>query len=367
MKKAVLYVDDNVHNLNSFRATFRRDYDVHIAESAKEGFDILEKIPIKIIVADYKMPVMTGVDFFAEVLKLYPDTVRILLTGYADITAVIGAINQGQVYRFITKPWDEQELRVSLENAFEIYETRVKLEQKNEELQKSYDELDKFVYSAAHDLTAPLSSIQGIINIARMDKEDTDKYLDMIEKSIKKLNIFIQNIIDYHRNNKQLTSEEQVNIGELIQDTFEGFNYYPGRKKVQFLVENEVNEPLNVDVARLQIVLNNLISNALKYQRTDEENPFIKVSTFIENDFLKIKIADNGIGIKEDHLENIFKMFFRASHQNAGTGIGLYIVNEVVSKLEGKIEVESTPGQGSVFTLSIPCKPNIPNPSSENY
>lgn len=120
----ILYVDDEVHNLNAFKASFRRIFNVFTAESAKEAMGILETQQMHIIVSDQRMPVMTGVEFLQSIIPIYPDPIRILLTGYADISAVIDAINKGQVYLYITKPWQEDELRQNLERAFEIFSLR---------------------------------------------------------------------------------------------------------------------------------------------------------------------------------------------------------------------------------------------------
>lgn len=120
----ILYVDDEVHNLNAFKASFRRIFNVFTAESAKEAMGILETQQMHIIVSDQRMPVMSGVEFLQSIIPIYPDPIRILLTGYADISAVIDAINKGQVYLYITKPWQEDELRQNLERAFEIFSLR---------------------------------------------------------------------------------------------------------------------------------------------------------------------------------------------------------------------------------------------------
>lgn len=120
----ILYVDDEVNNLTAFKANFRRDYKVFTAENALDGRKIVEDNNIHIIISDQRMPHMTGVEFFASILHDHPEPIRILLTGYADIEAVIDAINRGQVYRYITKPWDENELRVTIDNAFEVFHLR---------------------------------------------------------------------------------------------------------------------------------------------------------------------------------------------------------------------------------------------------
>ncbi len=132
-KIKVLYVDDEEHNLTAFKATFRREYDVYTAISAEEGRAVLAAEKINIIITDQRMPHITGVEFLESIIEEFPEPIRILLTGYTDISAVIDAINKGQIYRYITKPWDEQDLKVTINNAYEVYYLR----QENKELMKS--------------------------------------------------------------------------------------------------------------------------------------------------------------------------------------------------------------------------------------
>ncbi len=130
MAVGVLYIDDEINNLNSFKASFRRDFEVFTAISAKEGRKILDANEIGVIITDHRMPVMTGIEFLESILNVYPDTIRILLTGFADINAVMDAINRGQVYKYVVKPWQNDELKMYISNAIEIY----KLRRENKEL-----------------------------------------------------------------------------------------------------------------------------------------------------------------------------------------------------------------------------------------
>lgn len=136
-KIKLLYVDDERVNLLAFKANFRRDYTVYTAESAEKGEQLLEQNEIHVVIADQRMPQMTGVQFFEKILPKHPDTIRILLTGFSDITAVIDAINKGKVYSYITKPWNEEELRRTIESANEAYQ----LQLQNKELEKKYRQL----------------------------------------------------------------------------------------------------------------------------------------------------------------------------------------------------------------------------------
>jgi response regulator RpfG family c-di-GMP phosphodiesterase len=121
----ILYIDDEPNNLMSFKASFRRTYTVFTAESAEEGRKILEANDIHVILSDQRMPKMTGIEFFESILHTHPDPIRILITGYTDINAVIDAINRGQVYKYLTKPWNENDVKIFIEKAYEVYYLRI--------------------------------------------------------------------------------------------------------------------------------------------------------------------------------------------------------------------------------------------------
>lgn len=134
-KIGILYIDDELNNLTSFKATFRSLYNIYTASSANEGNEILKERSkdIQIIITDQRMPVMTGVEFLSSVIAKYPEPIRMLLTGYADIQDVIDAVNKGQVYHYISKPWDEQHLKIVIDKAYEVFALR----QENKELIKT--------------------------------------------------------------------------------------------------------------------------------------------------------------------------------------------------------------------------------------
>ena len=140
----VLYIDDEIHNLNAFRAGFRRLFNIFLAESAAEGRKILERENIHVLLTDQRMPVMTGIEFLESILEEFPEPIRILMTGFADINAVIDAINKGKVYKYIQKPWMEDDLRIHIEKAYDIYSLRKEkrdLTQKILETNKKIEEL----------------------------------------------------------------------------------------------------------------------------------------------------------------------------------------------------------------------------------
>ncbi|EAZ80747.1 response regulator [Algoriphagus machipongonensis] len=141
-KIKILYVDDEENNLHAFKATFRRDYKIFLAVSAVEGREILEKESVDLIITDQRMPEETGVEFLESIIPIYPQPIRLLLTGYTDIQAVIDAINKGQVYHYLTKPWEEDYLRTVIKNAFEIYTLRRENEKLTDALLKANEQLE---------------------------------------------------------------------------------------------------------------------------------------------------------------------------------------------------------------------------------
>ncbi|MBD8487667.1 response regulator [Echinicola sp. CAU 1574] len=141
-KIRILYVDDEDNNLQAFKATFRRDYKVHLAISAEKGREILNNNEIDIIITDQRMPEETGVDFLASVIPTHPEPIRILLTGYTDIQAVIDAINKGQVYHYLTKPWEEEYMKTVINNAFEVYSLRKENKKLTDDLLKANEQLE---------------------------------------------------------------------------------------------------------------------------------------------------------------------------------------------------------------------------------
>jgi len=225
--------------------------------------------------------------------------------------------------------------------------------QKNKELQKVNDELDRFVYSVSHDLRSPLSSILGLTNLAKkaIDKQELDQLLTMIQGRVEAQDHFIREIIDYSRNARTDSVLETVLLKELVDETLIALKFSsPGQIEFRNLVPNQTQ--VLSDKTRLSVVLNNLISNAIKYHNFTKEHLFIEISYDALN--RKIYVKDNGIGIKPEHCEKIFNMFFRGSDRSTGSGLGLFITKEAVEKIGGKIEVQSVYGEGSLFTVALP-------------
>ncbi|MCS6823216.1 MAG: PAS domain-containing sensor histidine kinase [Cytophagaceae bacterium] len=220
-------------------------------------------------------------------------------------------------------------------------------------------ELDSFVYRASHDLRAPLRSILGLVNLLHMAQEklETERYLTLIEKSIVKLDTFISDLINYSKNNRMPLNVEKISMDKLIDDICDNLAYMENANKVQVYKKIEyINgaSDFNSDTQRLSILLSNMLSNSYKYMNPSAENSWVRFDVVISPDIVQIIVQDNGIGIKEEYLDKIFNMFFRASETSYGSGLGLYIVKQIVEKLEGRIEVSSEINKGTSFKITLP-------------
>lgn len=238
-------------------------------------------------------------------------------------------------------------------------ETRKKAEENlkktNEELSKRNVELDNFVYSVSHDLRAPIASVLGLINLAKQD-EDTgmkDKYFEMINNSALQQDNFIREILDQSRNTRLDIKREKVFFKQIIDETFDQLKHAThSGKPVDKVIKIEQDEAFYTDSWRIKVMLNNVISNAIRYR--NGRNPLIKVEVKVEKDSAKLIVEDNGRGISKQHLDKVCEMFYRATDDNAGSGLGLYIVKETVDKLQGEIKIESEEGKGTKVIFDIP-------------
>ncbi len=237
------------------------------------------------------------------------------------------------------------------------------VQHKNQSLEKTNKELDRFVYSTSHDLKSPLASILGLLNLAKLEKDPVSKsiaqYLDMMEERVNNLSGFINDILDYSRNARKEIELSNVNISELVNEVFLTNRFLINADKIDLNAQIEINEVLLLDKTRVFRVLHNLISNAIKYSDLTKNKPCVTVSAKIEHNKLVIVVRDNGIGIADEHKDKVFEMFFRGTEMADGSGLGLYIAQEMVLKMDGAMEFESKIYEGSIFTVKIPLAKKV--------
>ena len=229
-----------------------------------------------------------------------------------------------------------------------------KLKTQNNKLIKLNAELDRFVYSASHDLRAPLASLLGLIDLSQREKLNPalTQYLQLMNTSIIKLDSFISDITDYSRNLRLKSKVEKIDFNVFINDIYNGLAFM-NPDKMDFSLKI-VGRPLFYsDPDRLKLILSNLISNSIRY-RSAYHKLKIKLVVKKTKDKVEISVEDNGLGIQEKYQAKVFEMFYRANDKNTGSGLGLFIVKETIDKLKGSIKMQSVVNKGTTFNIIIP-------------
>lgn len=355
-KIQVLYIDDEENNLSSFKASLRKDFKVYTVNDPVEGLKLAEEVEFQVAIADQRMPGMTGVEFFEKMVKFKPDPIRILLTGYSDISSVIDAINKGEVYRFIDKPWNIEQIKNAIYNAADLYYTRKELREKNDKLKKTVSEMNIFIHSLSHDLRGPLMSISGVSKLAKTEINDpaAAEYFDMIDSATVKLDDFIYKMLDFYRSTKIDNIVVPIDFNSVVEQQFLAYKEKWDFKNIEFSVDVKQQEDFYSDDGKIRVILNNLITNAYKFQNDETEKNMIALEISVCDGSATIKVSDNGIGIEEKHQKDVFNLFHRATQKNVGSGLGLYMVKESVEQIKGEIVLLSTVGKGTVVEITLP-------------
>jgi len=248
---------------------------------------------------------------------------------------------------------NEEELIKAKEKAEASQE---KLKEKNKALQKANTELDRFVYSVSHDLRSPIASSIGLSHlISETDDLEEIHHMNGLKiQTLSRLDQFIRDILDYSRNSRMGLKREEIDFKKLVDAILVDYHQTIKEKDINVTVSIDMEATFMSDKLRINIILNNLISNAFKFLPENNKNPFIEITTKLNQERVVLEVSDNGIGIEEERQAKIYEMFYRANDQKPGSGIGLYILKECVDKLKGEIKIKSKPNQGTTFIISIP-------------
>ncbi|HYO08534.1 MAG TPA: hybrid sensor histidine kinase/response regulator [Tepidisphaeraceae bacterium] len=383
-RHSILIVDDEPDVVRSVKDLLRLDYKVFGATSAAEGMQILEENVIDVVMTDQRMPEMTGVEFLSHVRDPHPDATRLLFTGYADIGAVIDAINQGNVYRYIAKPWDPDELQTIIREACERHDLLVQrkqllreLEEKNAELQRANAELlaanelkAAFIQVASHELRTPLAIAQGFSELCVRQKDIASPlrdWLDRVHRALRRLGYLVNQIIAMLEAGQfeQRLNPRPVELASVIREAVEDVRPFVELRHQQLV--DQVPESLgamSLDADKIRDSVNHLLLNAIKFT---PDGGSLTVSAE-RNGEAVIRVSDTGCGIDANHLPRIGEAFFTGydvtkhssghfEHGRQGVGLGLSVVKAFVELHGGKLEVSSEVGCGSTFTIRLPDAP----------
>ncbi|QSE97583.1 PAS domain-containing sensor histidine kinase [Fulvivirga lutea] len=228
------------------------------------------------------------------------------------------------------------------------------LQQKNRELKKINAQMDRFLYSAYHDIRSPIASVLGLTNIMRMELQDEQmlSYLDKIDESLNKLDYFVNDIKYFSQNARQHITSKKIDFPALVNEVWKKFKYQHDLIELQLKIDDD--KFFFSDSSRIMLILENLFKNCIQFSDKTKNEHYIKVNVHLSYDKATIEVIDNGIGIGKQHLDKVFNMFYRGSESSKGSGLGLYITKETVLKLNGNISIESEVGLGTIVNVEIP-------------
>jgi signal transduction histidine kinase len=362
----ILILEDVQDDVGLIERTLRKEgmkFSVKRVDTQEEFTECLDKFQADVILSDHALPQFNSLEALKICRKKAVNIPFILVTGTVSEEFAVSCLKQG-ADDYVLKS-NMVRLPSAIQNALKqrLHETKRKkaertLRKQNEELTKINRELDSFVYSVSHNLRAPLMSVLGLINLVQIENKNGDQtmnsYFKMMQHSIFKLDDTLKEILDYSRNARSQLNITEVDTRKTVEDSFERLKYMEGSENIRKSIQIESNEPFFSDPYRLSVIINNLVSNAIKYRDVQKPQSLIDVRANVTNTGLDLIFHDNGIGIGQEYKPRIFEMFFRATERSEGAGLGLYIVRETVEKLNGTISVESKIGDGTTFAIKIP-------------
>jgi len=364
-KPTILCVDDEKDNVDALERLFRKKYNVLKATSGKEALSLLDQQPepVAVIITDQRMPEMTGIEFLEKTLSRHTETRRMLLTGYTDLESVISAVNKGQIYRYLTKPWDPVDLVNTVDQAAERYFLGVELKEKNIQLTRALEDLktlDKtksnFMILINHELKTPLTSILNFAALLKETSLDSDQtqYLQRIIASTDRLKNLIEDVLMIM---KSETGQLRLDKQSLSIKTVEPWLTPEIQKLMQqksiVLEENLIHHEIQVDRRLFMQVVQRLLHNAAKYGNPGQP---IQISSEKTANGISFKVTNQGPQIPSQAIKKIFQPFFideNIMNHSTGFGLGLTIC-ECLLRLHGAVLSVQNQMNGVCISFEIP-------------
>jgi len=383
-RHTLLIVDDEVDVLESLRHQFHRAYRVLTASTGKAAIELLGQNEVHLILSDQRMPGMSGDVFLSQARRLQPDAIRMLFTGYADIQAVINAVNEGHIFRYILKPWDTNELEGIIREAAQKYdllterkELIAELQEANARLTRANDELARagrlktaFIEVASHEFNTPITLVLGLTELLRLshpDRPDEEcEILRQITASGRQLSRLVTNMLTLLRAEdfRRTLQRRPVELAELIHGVVDQVRPFIHARDLR--LELDLASDLGafeLDADKISAVLVNLLTNAIKF--TPDRGLITLRARLDGPEQAVVEIEDRGVGLEPEALEHLFQPFFTQfdpsrhssgefGFQKRGLGLGLSIAKQFVEMHGGAVSAESLEGGGTRLTVRLP-------------
>lgn len=335
-------------------------FDISEASTGEEGIEKIDNEKPDIILLDNKLPGMQGIEVLEYIKEKQLRIIVVMITSYASLELAVKATRDG-AYDFIPKPFTPQELRSSMENIAK----HLFLKQMTQKLQKEGKQIRfQFLSVLSHELKAPLNAVEGYLQIIK-DKqfgENINDYQDIIERSLSRITAMRSMIMDlldltYIESGNKKRNIQEINVPAAAQSSIDTMMPYAIQKDVEIHLHTEKNIIFNADFEEFEIIFNNLISNAIKYNKN---KGIVDCWINEQEKNIEIIVKDTGIGMSNDEISKLFNDFVRIKNQQtkniSGSGLGLSIVKKITDIYNGTIDVKSEPNVGTTFTLHIPKK-----------
>ncbi|MFH1980938.1 MAG: hybrid sensor histidine kinase/response regulator [Pseudomonadota bacterium] len=381
--RTVLFVDDERITLSALQRLFRAEpYRALFAASGSQALEVLESEPVDVVVTDMMMPEMDGLTLLDWVQAEYPDSIRVIMSAVNDTDSLLEAINRGSVYRYIVKPWNAEDFKITVRQAVEFFEIqsernrlladlesanhllRARIQQRTDQLMDLYNqaEIGKYASHIVHNLNSPLQAIFGALELCRMavnreppDKRDVLALLDRIDQRADHLAQIVRTIL-LHARDDALHHHDRLDLNAILEDEVAFFELDANFKKG---IQRRLNldtalPPIMGNAAQIKQIIHNLVSNAVDAMDASKEK-VLTVATATEADWAEIIIGDTGEGIAPEHLQKIFSPNFTTKPPGKGTGLGLASVRTMANAYGGEVLVRSALGRGTTVTVRLPA------------
>jgi len=354
----ILVVDDERVVLNSCQAILsEHGYEIETAQSGEEGLRLVKGRSFDVALIDLKMPGMPGTEFLSKIKEISPETINIIITGFATVETAVEAMKEG-AFDYVCKPFTPEELEIVVQKGLE---TRV-LRQAAEEAERAKE---RFVLTIYHQLKSPVGIIRGYLkNLLEDVAAEEAQRTAVLQRCLKRadaLGQLLEDLLSLSRLQARKLEQkmEVVKVGEVLKEVVECWQVPAKEKGVELQLDLDSNlPPVKGDKEQLAHLFGNLIDNAIRYNR---ENGTVEIKADRNQEDVCVRVSDTGIGVAEQDLPKIFDEFYRCQRDETrmipGTGLGLSIVERIAETHGGRVEVQSKVGKGTTFTVRLPvCK-----------